>query len=306
MPGLLEMMASVAAGTVIKDRLLEGELRARPGERRAWSVNYSPIFNEDGSIRAISTASVEITNLKKAEAALIQSEKLAAVGRLASSISHEINNPLEAITNLLYLVALDEKLPDELKVYVHMAQSEVSRVSQIATQTLRFHRQSVAPTAVSPRDLVEAVIRLYTGRLTNSNIRVDARYSTETKVLCFENDIRQVLNNLIANAIDAMRTGGRLLVRAHGSRDYGVEEGRPGVRITIADTGHGMTDAVVKRAFEPFFTTKDLQGTGLGLWISKGIVERHQGKLAVRSSTDPVRHGSVFTLFLPREEVTIP
>ena len=128
-PGLLEMMRSVAKGKVIRDRLLEGELTARPGEQRAWSVNYSPIFNEDGSVRAISTASIEITNQKKSEAALIQSEKLAAVGRLASSISHEINNPLEAVTNLLYLVALDEKLPEELKVYVHMAQAEVTRVS---------------------------------------------------------------------------------------------------------------------------------------------------------------------------------
>ncbi len=303
MPGLQEMMQSVAEGRVIKERLLEGELAARPGERRAWSVNYSPVFNEDGSIRAISTASIEITNQKKAEAALIQSEKLAAVGRLASSISHEINNPLEAVTNLLYLVALDEELPEQLKVYVHMAQSEVSRVSQIATQTLRFHRQAVAPTLVTAQDLVEAVIRLYTGRLTNSNIKVDVRYDTETRILCFENDIRQVLNNLIANAIDAMRTGGRLVVRAHDSRDYGVPEGRSGVRITIADTGHGMSASVLKRVFEPFFTTKDLQGTGLGLWISAGIVQRHQGKLKVRSSIDPDRHGTAFTLFLPCEEV---
>ena len=108
-----------------------------------------PIYNENGSIRAISTASIEITNQKKAEAALIQSEKLAAVGRLASSISHEINNPLEAITNLLYLIALDAELPEQLKAYVQLAQSELTRVSQIATQTLRFHRQAVAPTLVT-------------------------------------------------------------------------------------------------------------------------------------------------------------
>ena len=124
-------------------------------------------------------------------------------------------------------------------------------------------------------------------------------------MLCFEGDLRQVLNNLIANAIDAMRTGGRLIVRAHDGRDLGVPEGRSGVRITIADTGHGMTDAVLKRAFEPFFTTKDMQGTGLGLWISAGIVERHQGKLRVRSSTDAARHGTIFTLFLPCEEISL-
>jgi len=293
------MMRSVARGNVVKDRLLEGELAARPGEHRFWRVNYSPIFNEDGSVRAISTASIEITNQKKAESALIQSEKLAAVGRLASSISHEINNPLEAITNLLYLIAMDQKLPDELRGFVNMAQSELSRVSQIATQTLRFHRQAVAPTFVTAQELITAVARLYTGRLANSHIRVESRYNTETKILCFENDIRQVLNNLIANAIDAMRTGGQLVIRAHDAHHDGVH----GVRITIADTGHGMSAAVQARAFEPFFTTKDLNGTGLGLWISAGIVERHQGQLRVRSTDHPTRHGTVFTLFLPCKEV---
>ena len=308
LPGLMEMMRSAAEGNVVKDRLLEGELTARPGEARAWRVNYSPIFNEDGSVRAISTASIEITNQKKAEAALVQSEKLAAVGRLASSISHEINNPLEAITNLLYLIALDEQLPHELRAYVHMAQAELSRVSQIATQSLRFHRQAVAPTSVTAKDLVSAVVRLYTGRLANSNIRIDARYDTGTQILCFENDIRQVLNNLIANAIDAMRTGGRLIIRAHDAHDLtpdGVLQDRAGVRITIADTGHGMSAAVLARLFEPFFTTKDLNGTGLGLWISAGIVERHQGRLRVRSSDRAANSGTIFTLFLPCKEIAL-
>ena len=306
LPGLLELMREVAGGRHIRDYLIEGELAARPGERRAWNVNYSPVYNEDGSIRAISTASIEVTNQKKAEIALIQSEKLAAVGRLASSISHEINNPLEAITNLLYLLGHDPLLAEPLKLYVHMAQSELSRVSQIATQTLRFHRQAVAATLVTPRDLVGAVVRLYAGRLANSGIRVDERYSTDSHILCFENDIRQVLNNLIANAIDAMRTGGRLLIRAHAGTDHAVPDGRAGIRITIADTGHGMSPATLARVFEPFFTTKDLQGTGLGLWISKGIVERHQGRLSVRSSEDERRHGTLFTLFLPCQETPQP
>ncbi len=304
-PGLLDLMRSVAAGNPVKNHLLEGELTSQPGEQRAWSVNYTPVFNEDGTVRAISTASIEITHQKKAEAALIQSEKLAAVGRLASSISHEINNPLEAITNLLYLVAVDPELPEGVKTYVHMAQSELSRVSQIATQTLRFHRQAVAPTYVTCAELVDAVIRLYTGRLMNSNIKVDARYLTETQILCFENDIRQVLNNLIANAIDAMRNGGRLIVRAHDAVLHSKDGPRPGVRITVADTGHGMKPATVERIFEPFFTTKDLNGTGLGLWISRGIVDRHQGSLRVRSSTHAERHGTVFSLFLPRKEAPV-
>jgi len=301
-PGLLELLRSVAQGNEIKDHLLVNSSLEGSGTPRFWSVNYSPIYNEAGAIRAISSASVEITNQKKAEAALIQSEKLAAVGRLASSISHEINNPLEAITNLLFLISLDPDLPEQLKTYVQMAQSELSRVSQIATQTLRFHRQAVAPTLVSPSELVDAVIRLYTGRLMNSNIKVDAHYPTETKILCFENDIRQVLNNLIANAIDAMRNGGRLIVRAHDALLHAESEPRRGVRITIADTGHGMSPTILTRIFEPFFTTKDLNGTGLGLWISAGIIDRHQGRIRVRSSDHPDRHGTVFSLLLPCKE----
>jgi len=298
-PGLLELFKQVARGIPVKDRVIEGELPTRPGEHRYWTVNYYPVYGPSGTIEAISTADVEITNQKRSEAALIQSEKLAAVGRLASSISHEINNPLEAVTNLLYLVLVSTELTADQRLYLQMAQSELSRVSQIATQTLRFHRQAVAPTLVTAEELVGAVLNLYQGRLANSGIQVDARYDTKVSIRCFENDIRQVLNNLLANAIDAMRTGGRLVLRAHAVHG---PDGEEGVRITIADTGHGMPPEVTRRIFEPFFTTKDLNGTGLGLWISSGIVERHQGRLDVRSTIDAKHHGTVFSLFLPLRE----
>jgi signal transduction histidine kinase len=183
---------------------------------------------------------------------------------------------------------------------VHMAQSELSRVSQIATQTLRFHRQTAKPTWVTAGELMDAVVNLYHGRLTNSGIRVQAAYSTDTRILCFENDIRQVLNNLIANAIDAMRNGGRLMMRAHKAVQH--TSGRTGIRITIADTGHGMPEQVLTRLFEPFYTTKGLSGTGLGLWISEGIVQRHKGRISVRSSQHPKHHGTIFSLFLPGDE----
>ena len=296
-PGLRETFEEVARGRPVINQLLEGELPSHPGEHRFWTVSYFPVYTPNGTIRAISAASLEITQQKKAEAALVQSEKLAAVGRLASSISHEINNPLEAITNLLYLTAMHDNLPEEVRTYVHMAQSELSRVSQIATQTLRFHRQAVRPTHVNAAALVDAVLNLYQGRLNNSGITVDTVYASTTPVLCFENDIRQVLNNLIANAIDAMRSGGHLLARAHDVTD--PHTGRPVVRITVADTGHGMSEATLKRIFEPFYTTKDLNGTGLGLWISSGIVDRHHGRMAVRSSEHPIHHGTIFSLILP-------
>ena len=299
----------VAAGGSVRNHLIQGELPTRPGEHRFWNVSYSPVRNSSGVIEAIAAVIQEITLQKKAETALIQSEKLAAVGRLASSISHEINNPLEAITNILYLIDHDSTLSAELKPLVNMAQSELSRVCQIATQTLRFHRQSVRAAHVTAKHLVNAVLNLYQGRLNNSGITVEAEYASSTPILCFENDIRQVLNNLIANAIDAMRqNGGRLLIRAH---DVALHtEHRPGgvrgVRITIADTGHGMSPEVRARIFEPFYTTKDLNGTGLGLWISSGIVDRHKGRLTLRSSIHPIHHGTIFSLLLPTEEEPLP
>jgi PAS domain S-box-containing protein len=297
----------VLATRTMQHRLIEGEFAGRPGETHFFNVNYAPVFALDGSIQGIATATLDITQQKKAEAALIQSEKLAAVGRLASSISHEINNPLEAITNLLYIIGEASDLPESLKLYVRTAQDELSRVCQIATQTLRFHRRAVKATRINAADLVNSVLTLYQGRLTNSNILVDASYATSKIVLCFENDMRQVLNNLIANAIDAMRqNGGRLIVRAHDavSRSPTNAQGTRGIRITIADTGHGMSNAVQAHLFEPFYTTKDLNGTGLGLWISAGIVTRHQGRLSFRSSEHPVHHGTIFSLFLPWAEVT--
>jgi len=300
-PGLDEMFRKVASGTPIRNALIEGNVAAEPNKHRYWNVSYFPVFNADGSVRAITAASLEITAQKKAELALIQSEKLAAVGRLASSISHEINNPLEAVTNLLYLIANDPTLSDDLIPFVETAQSELARVCQIATQTLRFHRQAVRATLVTAEELVGAVLNLYLGRLANSGIVVDARYDTATPILCLENDIRQVLNNLIANAIDAMRKGGRLMARAHDAHSYSAKypQGRKGVRIVIADTGHGMSQAVLARVFEPFYTTKALNGTGLGLWISSGIIARHDGTIRIRSSEHPHRHGTVFSLFLP-------
>ncbi|MEO6910751.1 MAG: ATP-binding protein, partial [Edaphobacter sp.] len=306
--GLRELFQQAADGSAVRNHIVEGELPARPGQYRYWNVNYSPVYDAEGKVEAIAAVVLEITHQKKAENALIQSEKLAAVGRLASSISHEINNPLEAITHLLYLIALSSDLPPGLKEYVQTAQSELSRVCQIATQTLRFHRQAVRATNVTAAELVNAVLNLYQGRLANSSIQVDAAYSTQTRILCFENDIRQVLNNLIANAIDAMRQGGRLIVRAHDATDNsdGSRAGRKGIRITIADTGHGMSPEVRARLFEPFYTTKDLNGTGLGLWISSGIVRRHQGRLAFRSTQHTVHHGTIFSLFLPRAEEPSP
>lgn len=302
--GLRELFDGVRDGTPVVNYPLEGTLVGRPGEHRYWTVNYSPVYAADGSVQAIAAASLEITQQKRAEMALIQSEKLAAVGRLASSISHEINNPLEAVTNLLYLISASEDLPKDVRYWTELAEREVARVSQIATQTLRFHRQTVKPTKVNAEQLIAPVLDLYLGRLSNSGVQVQTKFLSKTAVLCLENEIRQVLNNLIANAIDAMKSGGRLVISAHDARHHlsGVP-GVRGIRITVADTGHGMPKETQQRIFEAFFTTKDLNGTGLGLWISKDIVERHGGALNVRSSSAPEKHGTIFSLFLPVDHV---
>jgi PAS domain S-box-containing protein len=296
-PGLRELFEQVRDGMPVVNFPLEGELISHPGEHRYWTVNYSAVRGADGTVQAISAASLEITQQKKAERALIQSEKLAAVGRLASSISHEINNPLESVTNLLYLIAMQPDLPEEARAYVTLTQSEIARVSQIATQTLRFHRQAVRPALATAEQLILPLLNLYQGRLMNSGVQVETRFADSVAVSCYENEIRQVLSNVIGNAIDAMRTGGRLLLRSHRGVDWAT--GREGMRITIADTGQGMSPEVMARIFEPFFTTKDINGTGLGLWISFEIVERHGGRLTVRSTEDSVLHGTIFSLFLP-------
>jgi PAS domain S-box-containing protein len=297
-PGLRELFEQVREGTPVVNYLLEGELISNPGEHRYWTVNYSPVRGVDGTVQAISAASLEITSQKKAEKALLQSEKLAAVGRLASSISHEINNPLESVTNLLYLVAQSGDLSPDVRTYVDLAQAEIARVTQIAIQTLRFHRQTASPTWVTGQQLLEPILNLYRGRLLNCNVHLETRWSSTTPFYCLENEIRQVLSNLIANAIDAMRMGGRLLLRSH---DCCSGDSVRGVMLVVADDGHGMSTATRQRIFEPFFTTKELNGTGLGLWISAEIVQRHKGRIRVRSSQDPQRHGTVFGLFLPRE-----
>ena len=275
----------------------EDYLYQRGDGTQAWvSLSAAPVRNAEGAVTGGVVAIADIDQQKRAEAALIQNEKLAAVGRLAASISHEINNPLEAMTNLLYLVRQDT-LPVEAKQYLEAMDGELRRVTQIVSQTLRFHRQSTRPRELTAGELMEPPLGLYRGRLQNSGIELKLRDRSEAKVNCFEGEIRQVLNNLIGNAIDAMRTGGRLLIRM--SDGVAWKTGQRGVRISVADNGHGMSAEVARRIFEPFYTTKGINGTGLGLWISQGILLKHHGSIRVRSSQREGRSGTVFCLFLP-------
>jgi signal transduction histidine kinase len=275
------------------------ELRARDGRLIPFLVGATIIPSQESTAGSenIAVFLTDMSRQKQAESALIQSEKLAAVGRLAASISHEINNPLEAVTNILYIV--EGNVEDEqAQRYIATAQAELQRVSQIVTHTLRFHRQATNPRALTAKELLEPTLGLHHGRLLNSNIDVELHHCGSREVVCYEGDVRQVLNNLIGNAIDSMKTGGRLLIRTRDAKLW--KSNISGVRITIADTGHGMTQEVRQRIFEPFYTTKGINGTGLGLWISSGIVTKHRGLIQVHSTLTE-SSGTVFSLFLPDE-----
>ncbi|HLK53015.1 MAG TPA: HAMP domain-containing sensor histidine kinase, partial [Candidatus Angelobacter sp.] len=254
----------------------------------------------DGRPAEVASFMVELSELKRTESALRQSEKLAVVGRLASSIAHEINNPLEAVTNLLYLID-HESLPEELKKYVRMAQQELARVANITTQTLRFHRQSTNAKTAFLAQIIEGVLALFHGRLLNAGIEVERQYHDAMPVLCYESDIRQVFTNLLSNAMDATTPGGKVIVRERNVTDW--RTGERGVRITIADTGHGMSAQTRRMIFDPFFTTKGITGTGLGLWVSAEILKKHRASISVRSRQDEPGQGTVFSIFFPQNGV---
>jgi signal transduction histidine kinase len=233
--------------------------------------------------------------------ALRRTEKLAVAGRLAASIAHEINNPLAAITNLLYLVNTSKTIEDARK-YGLMAQDEVRRVSEIANQTLRFYRSPNAPESVNASQLVDSALALFKAKLRNNNIQVKREYAEDCMFVCSVGEIRQVLVNLIANAIDAMPEGGALYLRTAAAPHPLTSV--PGIRITIADHGEGVAEAARKKLFEPFFTTKGSIGTGLGLWLTRDIIERGEGYIRFRNHRSP--HGAIFSVWLPLEPACGP
>jgi PAS domain S-box-containing protein len=274
------------------DEAIAGEFTAEYPDRLNLSLQVNVIPSPDGIIVFFH----DITEQKRHAAAIIQTEKLAAVGRMASSIAHEINNPLEAVTNLLYIARTATAFTD-IHPLLDTADAELRRVSNIVNQTLRFHKQASSPQAVSCNFLFSSVLNTYQSRLNNAEIRVERRKGAEKPVEVYEGDIRQVLNNIVSNAIDAMPNGGRLLVRSREGTDW--RTGRPGLTLTVADTGAGMDRQTQSRMFEAFFTTKGIGGTGLGLWISAEITQRHEGRILVRSAQGRDHHGTVATLFLP-------
>jgi two-component system NtrC family sensor kinase len=239
---------------------------------------------------------------EKRAAALRTAEKLAAVGRLASSVAHEINNPLQSMTNLLFMAEIG--VPEARVDYIRQAQEELGRVSHIVTQSLRFHRQADRPAATRLGEIVESVLMLFRTRLGHAATKVEVADSQTVELTCYGSDLRQVVANLVGNALDAVNGMGAGTIRIRVRDAVDVATGVSGVRLTVADSGVGMSVATQARLFEPFFSTKGARGTGLGLWVSQGILEKHGAKLRVKSrqgidlhKADP--HGTVFSIFFP-------
>ena len=271
-------------------------LRGADGHFRMFLTLASPVRDKAGTIVRWFGTNTDIDAQRKAETGLRQAEKLAVVGRLAASIAHEINNPLEAVMNLIFLARLSA-VDEETAGYLRSAEEELSRVSQIASQALRFHKQQSSAMATDMVELLDSVLTLYRGKLARNKIQVKLEKEDCPHMVCYSGEIRQLLANLVGNATDAMPNGGTLRLRVRPVTDWRHKE--PGVRVTISDTGHGMSPDVRRRIYEPFFTTKGEIGTGLGLWVSAGIVDKHRGSMHVRSRSELGKNGTTFTVILP-------
>ncbi len=276
----------------------ELRLRRKDGMYRHFLARAVPVKNDAGECERWIGSATDIHDQKLAEAALRKSEKLATAGRLAASIAHEINNPLAGVTNALYLALLDASLRDETRDYLKTAEQELMRVSHMTTQTLQFHRQSNMPARVDVSEIVDFVLELFRGRMASKNIVVNAESERGAFATCIADEVRQVVANLVGNAVDAMPEGGRLRVRVRPARGW-AKGWVEGVKIAIADTGHGIPAMVLEHIFEPFVTTKEKTGIGLGLWASDEIVRKHGGWIRVRSLSEGAVSGTAFAIFIP-------
>src|SRR6266404_1674912 len=220
------------------------------------------------------------------------------MGRLTDTIAHEINNPLESVTNVFYLLSRHPSLDKVGQAYLRIAEEELNRISHIVKQTLGFYRETERPVPVRLSDVLDSVFELYEHRGDKTGIQLSRKYEVDATVQGYPGELRQIFSNLVVNAMEAVGEDGRVVIHVFRSRDWRSSD-REGVTIVVADDGPGIARGNRAHLFEPFFTTKGERGTGLGLWVTLGMVQKHDGTIRVRSSTDPRRHGTVFSIFLP-------
>ena len=287
------ILATIARGESIDH--FQTVRMTKTGERIDVSLTVSPVRDSTGKIVGASKIARDVTQQKKAEQALRTTERLASVGRLAATVAHEINNPLEAVTNLIYL-AKTTTTNAEVCDYLRMAEEELDRVSQLTKQTLGFYRETRGPSATRIGSLITALLAVFGSRLRNKSVEIVPEIRHDPEVMAVRGEIRQLIANLLSNSIDAVGTGGRIRLRLSATSDGA---GQAGVRLTVADSGPGIPSDIRPKLFEPFFTTKREVGTGLGLWVCKNIVEKHGGSIRVRSSAVPGKSWTAFSVFLP-------
>ncbi len=297
------ILAKLSAGEKIDH--YETERLRRDGRRVEVALTISPVRDLSGNIIGASKIARDISERRRVQEALVQSEKLAATGRMAAAIAHEVNNPLEAVTNLAYLISMDPTLSEVGRSYAKIMLDEIARASEITKQTLAFYRDSGKPSEFDVRDLLDNVIKLNRPAIERRRIELIRDYRRSEPLTGYASEIRQVLANLLLNAIDAVPDGGRIVVRVDVEDPISTHARR--LRVSVADTGHGVPMETRQRLFEPFVSTKGARGNGLGLWVSKGIVQKHGGKIFMRTSAEPGRSGTVFSLVLPLQTTaTVP
>ena len=271
----------------------------KDGSRFPAVVSVTALRDAQDSIIGYLLIGTDNSARKQAEEALLRSEMLASAGRMAASIAHEINNPLEAIMNTLYLARHAANVPAEALEYLDIADGELMRIAHITRQTLGFYREFSAATSNSVSDLIGSVVNLLQAKIRSNGATVEQQCEKALQVMGIAGELRQVLANLLSNSLDAVGQDCRIVLRASASVD--PNDGGRRVRITVADCGHGMEAATAKQIFDPFFTTKGTVGTGLGLWVCKQLVEKNGGSIRVRSSTEGQHRGTTFSVMLPRD-----
>lgn len=289
------IMSAVARGE--RTEHFETLRKRRDGECIEVSLTLSPVFDGQGKIAGVASISRDISHQKKVEKALNTTERLATAGRMAATIAHEINNPLEAVTNLVYL-AQSCMADEDGKMFLQHAQQELARVALLTKQTLGFYRENSGARELTLGELVTPLVSVFSARARNKQISIKTQVREDPKVVGIAGEIRQLFANLLNNSIDAAPDRGRILIRISKACEHSGEM-RAGVRLMVCDNGPGITPAVMKKLFEPFFTTKREVGTGLGLWVSSNIVRKHEGSIRVRSSDKPGRSWTAFSIFLP-------
>lgn len=259
------------------------------------SVTISPIKDSSGNVKGASKIARDISDRRRMEELLVQSEKLAATGRMAAAIAHEINNPLEALINLIFLAR--EETPESSRAYQHLvtAEEELERLSHLARQTLGYYRDTGRPSDLVLHGLIENVLTIYKSKMISVGISVDARFNDLQKITANRGELIQVFSNLIDNAIDSMSSGGSLLI---STRTLMSATG-DGIQIAIQDTGTGISQENLPKVFEPFFTTKGDLETGIGLWVTKQLIEKRGGQISISSTTEPGKSGTTVTVFIP-------